>query len=287
MRNRGISIIIIFHKRHQHLLKVLKGIEMGRMIPDEVILIEMDTQKSFIPESLLDIKHYIIDTANYEHLPIAEARNLGAYWSTNDVLAFLDVDCVPSKNYICQIEQSQIEDGCLYMGTPKYLNAPIEKVTQTELESCSKLHPHRPNFEVITSTEDYGMFWSLTFFLTHDTFSKIDGFDTGYTGYGAEDTDFAFKARKLEIPFYLTPFIVYHQQHSFCRPPLNNMKAIVENCNYFYSKWNHWPMSNHLEAFASENLIDWNPEQNIPIKIVNKPTELMIENALVLDEPYA
>jgi predicted glycosyltransferase involved in capsule biosynthesis len=287
MRNRGISLIIIFHKRYQHLVKTLKGIENGSVIPDEVILIEMDTSKSYIPESLLQIEHRLLNIEGMEELPIAEARNLGAFWSNNEILAFLDVDCIPSKNYIANIEKTFLEDDCLYMGTPKYLSQAPDKLDSQHLEEYSELHPLRPNPATIDCIDDYGMFWSLTFFLTHNTFSKVDGFDTKYTGYGAEDTDFAFKAKDLNIQFCITPFFVYHQKHFFHRPPLNNLRSIVANCNYFYSKWNVWPMKNHLNAFRKRNLIDWDENQSQDIEILRKPSQRMINEAVVTDEPYA
>ncbi|MDT0293028.1 glycosyltransferase family 2 protein [Mesonia ostreae] len=287
MRNRGISLIVIFHKRLKHLRQVLKGVENGTMIPDEIILVEMDIKKSFIPESLLDIKHYLLPTTETSSLTIAEARNLGAYWSTKDILAFLDVDCIPSADYMKSIENLQIQDDCLYMGLPKYLSEKVKTVDEYKLKSKSEIHPHRPEQNSVRQIDDYGMFWSLTFFLTHKTFSKIDGFDINYTGYGAEDTDFAFNAESLGIKFILTPFEVYHQQHSFYRPPLNSMNSIIKNCNYFYSKWKHWPMINHLQKFAERGLVIWNEDRTEPIEILKQPTILEIEATLVVDEPYS
>ncbi|WP_409241961.1 glycosyltransferase family 2 protein, partial [Caballeronia sp. INML3] len=40
------------------------------------------------------------------------------------------------------------------------------------------------------------MFWSLNFACHLNTFEQIGGFDDAYTGYGGEDTDFAFRAKR-------------------------------------------------------------------------------------------
>ena len=66
--------------------------------------------------------------------------------------------------------------------------------------------------------------------LAYDT---IGGFDASYTGYGAEDTDFAFTAKEQGIDFYLSQARAYHQQHTVYRPPLNHLSSIVANANRF------------------------------------------------------
>ncbi|MGB3606661.1 glycosyltransferase family 2 protein [Psychroserpens sp.] len=287
MRRPGISTIIIFHGRFQHLLMLLSGLEQGNIIPNEVILIEMDVEKSIIPNFELPINHILLPISNSSNLPIAEARNLGAIWSKFEILTFLDVDCIPSKEYISEITNIKLKNNAIYMGYPKYLEVPINEIDFDFLSEKSIYHPLRPNQECIRKIDDYGMFWSLTFFLNYKTFSAIDGFDTLYSGYGAEDTDFAFKAQALNMDFYITPFKVYHQQHSFCRPPLNSMKAIVKNSNHFYKKWQFWPMENYLRDFADRELISWNRKQTKPIEVTNHPSKSEIENSRILDEPYA
>ena len=42
-------------------------------------------------------------------------------------------------------------------------------------------------------------FWSLAFAVTPATHERIGGFDEGYAGYGAEDTDYAFRARAAGV----------------------------------------------------------------------------------------
>lgn len=112
------------------------------------------------------------------------------------------------------------------------------------------------------------------------------GFDTHYVGYGAEDTDFAFMARELNIEFYLTCDVIYHQQHSVYRPPLNHLSSIVINANRFYEKWQHWPMGGWLASFADMQLINWQPEQQSAITITRQPTDSEIKAAHRPDAPY-
>ncbi|WP_378186999.1 glycosyltransferase family 2 protein [Aquimarina sp. W85] len=287
MRRKGISLIIIFKGRHKHLYNTLCGVKRGNLTPDEIILVEIGEAKSSIAEDTIEIQHLLLHNFEPDNLPIASARNVGAHAAQYDTLVFLDVDCIPSQNFLSTIHQLDIKDETIYMGNPRYLTRKIDEIEEKVLKSYSVSHPHRPSQDVLKRSNDYGMFWSLTFFLKYSTFLMIGGFDEVYKGYGAEDTDFAFKARALGIPFYLTPCTVYHQQHSFYRPPLNHLESIVNNCNHFYSKWSHWPMDNYLQEFANKDLILWNASQQFPIQLKSHPAQESIELAKVHDAPYA
>ena len=116
------------------------------------------------------------------------------------------------------------------MGQPKYLTRPLSaaesaalsagRLNTAALDALSLYNPYRPNFAptdslapaAMTQTEDFGAFWSLCFAITRQQFEALGGFDTAYVGYGAEDTDFAFRASACGTPFYLTGELVYHQQ---------------------------------------------------------------------------
>ncbi|WP_300342830.1 galactosyltransferase-related protein [Nesterenkonia sp.] len=63
--------------------------------------------------------------------------------------------------------------------------------------------PAAPPPGEIRCTDDYELFWSLSFAVRREVFDQIGGFDAGYTGYGAEDTDFAQHAPKPRDPAVL------------------------------------------------------------------------------------
>jgi hypothetical protein len=114
---------------------------------------------------------------------------------------------------------------------------------------------------------------------------KIEGFDTNFNGYGGEDTDFAWKLEKHDIPFYLTEHLVFHQQHPVYSPPLNHLDPIIQNVKYFKAKWGKWIMENWLEAFAENEYIRWNSNNNILEKI-RDPNESELKNAYKPEAPY-
>lgn len=250
---------------------------------------------------------------------IGHNRNLGAAHATHELLIFLDVDCIVAPTFIEQLSTKlQKQPDALLMGQPRYLTRSLpeeesDKLQEgmlcvSDLNKLSVYNPYRDNFEesesspieikhteanqtaveqtAIKKTEDYGAFWSLCFAMTRQQFERLGGFDTQYTGYGAEDTDLAFTARQLNIDFYLTADVVYHQQHSVYRPPLNHLDSIVINANRFYDKWQRWPMDGWLSSFTDMGLINWQAEQSTPITLIRKPSHIEVEQAHCPNAPY-
>jgi N-acetylglucosaminyl-diphospho-decaprenol L-rhamnosyltransferase len=232
----------------------------------------------------LKIHSHLCDEQNL--LPIAKARNLGAQLSTTEKLLFLDVDCIPSQTYISQVVTAINETKGLVMATPRYLFDMVENVEERYLMENSTYHPARPRINVLRKESHYEHFWSLCFAITKYDFNRLQCFDENYQGYGAEDTDFAFKARSKKLPFYLSPAIAFHQQHGFTRPPLDKIDGIVDNCNLFFKKWKIWPMDNYLNAFKDSGYIRFRESGNSIEKIAS-PTREEINNTKVLNEPYA
>ena len=283
--SQGISIVIIYHDRLKNLTNTLKGLAGGTITPNEVVIIEMDTSKTEINYFGLFCIHHLLHTTDSTMLPLAEARNFGARIANYKNLVFLDVDCIPSVTFLKNVISLTPFKNALYMGKPKYL-------TKDKLEYCNNLeensldHPKRPCINQITLSKDFGLFWSLCFFISKRTFNKIQGFDERFVGYGGEDTDFALKVKFADIDFYLTPFVIYHQQHPIYSPPLNHFKAIVKNANLFMDKWGKWPMTKHLEKFKEEQLINWDAERSDPIKTIKIPSKTKINSCLQLDQPF-
>jgi GT2 family glycosyltransferase len=109
--------------------------------------------------------------------------------------------------------------------------------------------------DVVVST-DYELFWSLSFAVTAAVWQRIGGFCTDYTGYGAEDTDFAQKAAAASITMrWVGGAHAYHQFHATSDPPTQHLRDIVMNAIVFHRRWGWWPMRGWLDAFEALGLI--------------------------------
>lgn len=283
-----ISLITIHHNRELHLQHMLQGIAANSILPDEVVVVNMGRLPDIDIPHALNIIWVDVEVENEKQLPIGHSRNMGVEHATGDHLIFLDVDCIPEVNFI-EILSHQIKKyGGLIMGQPKYLIQPLDNKKEPQaLDDISVFHPQRPRINRLEEWGDPGMFWSLCFGISRKDFKAIGRFDEKYSGYGAEDTDLSFTCRDKEIKFYLSPAIVYHQQHGFFKPPINQLEAIIDNCNVFYSKWNHWCMGNHLQAFAELGLIDWKTDQNHPIKLLKNIDSFEMDQYYISHLPYA
>ncbi len=283
------SLITTAKNRKQNLLNLLAGVEKGNLKPDEVVIVSMDEVLDLPKNYSFPVRVVRLEVENNNMLPIAKARNLGANSAKFDVLHFLDVDCIPSTNYLEIMSRKLQNHEGLLMGNPKYMTKKIAgNFDEKFLTENSILHPGRPVMHSeIEKSPAYSLFWSLCFSIRRKTFEEIGGFSEEYLGYGAEDTDFAFKAEKQQIDFHLVKAYIFHQQHAVSTPPYHHLDPIVRNCNIFHKKWGIWAMDNWLEMFADKELIDWNKSQTEEIEIRAKPTQKMIEEAVSENAPFA
>ena len=313
-----VSVITTCYGRNRHLYNLLASLANGQQRPAEVIIVNDDADPEQLKRYPLAIKQIATNKAQADDVnnvdkqengdsqdnvastgfDIGRNRNLGAKHASHDALIFLDVDCVVAPDFIAQMTQKlHAMPHALIMGQPRYLTRPLtaqeakqladNQLATSFLDELSLFNPYRPKVDVpLLRTQDYGAFWSLCFAINRQQFDSIGGFDTSYVGYGAEDTDFAFKARQLGIEFYLTDDVIYHQQHGIYRPPLNHVDSIVINANRFYQKWQHWAMGGWLAEFAKMGLIDWQHSQTHPISILRAPTSAEIKQAHCPDAPF-
>jgi GT2 family glycosyltransferase len=282
------SVVTIVYNRNEHLQNLVRGLLKGEQQPSELIVVDIDHTVQGIDYGGLNVTVVHQDKPD-AHLPLAKARNAGVRTARSEKILLLDVDCIPHFNFISQFcaYLDQYSDALL-MATPRYLEQTVETPINFDvLEQGSAFHPHRPKPQLpIERCQQYELFWSLCFALTRPTFERIGGFDEDYIGYGAEDTDFAFKAREMGVPFYLADVWAYHQQHAIYRPPLNRLDDIIVNSNIFYKKWERWPMEGWLNEFAQLDLIQWQEQQQNNIEKIKSPSEELLKRCFFPNAPF-
>ena len=260
-----ISVLTLTRNRTDHLRNLLKGLAQSSRLPDECVVIYMNEPAKPVMETPFECRHYTYTDPN-EKLPLPMARNTSAQKATGDILLFLDVDCIPAKEMVGAYEQAiaQAPDSVL-MGAVDYLSEaskPLLKQGWTEslLRAHSQPHPKRDasNLPLLSIEENYGLFWSLSFCMQRDLFDQLGGFSECYPSYGAEDTDFAWKARAQNVPLRWVPdALSFHQYHPSPVPPWHNFESIVRNARIFYDRWGQWPMEGWLQVFANEGYLNW------------------------------
>lgn len=232
--------------RRDHLTHQVNLMPMG-VDHVTVALADADVLAKAVPKS-----HVVAGPAN-----LAAARNLGARTAIErgaEALVFLDADCLASDalvpRYVSALKQ---RPDAVVAGPVTYLSEGEMRVTDPDP------HPARPNPAPgeLVETENYALFWSLSFALTAETWRRIErefgGFDSAYEGYGGEDTDFARELERHRIPLvWVGGAHAFHQWHPVSSPPWEHIEDIVANANRFHAKWGQFPMEGWLEAFEAE-----------------------------------
>jgi glycosyltransferase involved in cell wall biosynthesis len=259
-----ISVLTIVAGRKSALGNLIKGLAKSTVLPDELVIVFMNEPIREMP--LLPFPIHCYSLMQSAHLPLAAARNLAATNAKGDFLIFLDVDCIPSATLIADYK-SEIATNALLSGQVRYLksDATYGEDFLSKMDDLSIPDPIRAGLKTIP----YSLFWSLNFACSKATYQKIGGFDEGYKGYGAEDTDFSFSAEQQQVPIKSVTAKAYHQYHDSFSPPLNHLEDIIGNANRFFQKWKIWPMEGWLKAFQRMGLIEWD-KQNI--QLIRKPT---------------
>lgn len=308
-RERGerVAVLVITGNRDAHLARVLQGLERQTRRPDEVVVVFMDQPDGRVPET--DLPVTVGHVAADGHLPLAAARNRAAELATAEILVFLDVDCIPADDAVERLAADvAAHPHAMVMGTPRYLlpdwvertglaaaaesrgrgvgaaQDPPALPEDATLRAASVPHEARADLPAGDS-EDWHMVWTLVLAVRRSVLRAIGGLDEGYAGYGAEDTDLAFRARGAGMGLRFHPAEVFHQHHGVHRPPLNHLEDILVNARRFREVHGVWPMDGWLREFAAAGLVDWE-EDGERLELRRRPTEDELDAARVQDAAY-
>lgn len=277
-----IDVITLNKGRRPHLLRLLEGLARGER-PRSCIVVEMGGDTEPLPEQPYPIRRILLAAGA---LPLAAARNAGVAASASECLVFLDVDCIPSRDLVAGYAAALAARDGLVCCDIRYLPAGAVRDgwREADLRAAGRRHPARRFPDVgVTPIVDVGLFWSLSFGIRRSTFDRIGGFDPGFTGYGAEDTDFAFRARDRGFGLYFAGgFEAFHQHHAVFDPPLQHFDDILRNARRFRSRHEVWPMEGWLDAFAAHGLIA--ADRTEELRVIRRPSASEIAAARLPDD---
>ena len=269
-----LAVVIIAAGREPHLRRTLEALHEQEQPPDEVVVVDIDPRRS-VAAALAPSDVLVRLTGPPEPLPLAAARNAGVDACTATNVVLLDVDCLPAPDLVAAYDGVLREHPeAIACGPVRYLREGWSTTfdrSQLEmrgrvLRALSEAHPVRPtpSFEGVRLADDHHLFWSLAFGVTQATWNAVGRFDPGYVGYGAEDTDFAFRARHLGVPLaWFGTGIAYHQWHPPTRLDENRTAEIVANARRFRNRWGHWPMSDWLSELQLLGRVVFDPDADV------------------------
>jgi GT2 family glycosyltransferase len=273
------SIVTIVKGRRKQLANLLDSIKASTILPNDIQIVCMDELHSIaMPEGL----NVHIHLTNGTHaLPLAAARNMGISATQTGNVIFIDVDCIVSPTLFANMLRS-LQAGNIIAAYPLYLPELPDTGNYNNLKHKAVTHPAREHIPA-GQPVPHLQFWSLIFAVQKKTFEKIGGFDESFTGYGAEDTDFAMTFHQAGVNQLIVSDYVLHQYHAKYDPPVNHFNSIIENAKRYQQKWGILPMQRWLKAFEVMGLIKIDEEDHITL--IKEPSDNQIKNS-VSPHPY-
>jgi GT2 family glycosyltransferase len=260
------AVVTVVHGRTTHLRNQLHGLQNSDRPPDQHVIVAVDDPTVHATVSDCGAQATVVPyRASGAHLPVAQARNVGARNALDqgaELLVFLDVDCIPGAGLLGRYHdvaaQPEHHDGLL-CGPVTYL-PPCGPTGYDVTDLDRHRDPHRarpaPGDDEVLDDTRYELFWSLSFAVTLPTWRRLGGFWPGYRGYGAEDTDFGQHAAALGVPLrWVGGAHAFHQHHPVSDPPVEHVADIVRNATLFHDRWGWWPMAGWLDHFERSALI--------------------------------
>ena len=252
------------HGRHDHLARQHASLARGTVLPDHYVVVAMDDPEfaAWRPAAA-PYPHVVPIAAEPLGLPLAAARNHGVRTALDlgaDVVICLDVDCLAGPALVEEYaDLVETQPDVLWSGPVTYLDPPpTDGYDLDGLQLVDAPHPARPAPEpgetVLDGNPD--LFWSLSFGVHRNLWTRTGGFCEDYVGYGGEDTDFGHLAvaAGARLGWAGGPR-AYHQHHPTEDPPVQHVDDILRNGAIFHERWGRWPMSGWLEEFERLGLV--------------------------------
>lgn len=252
-----LSVCTLGSGRAAHLVNLVHGLNAQTLHPRELIVAVMQDVPYALPDTAFPVRQVLLGGGG---IPLAAARNAAASAASGDVIAFLDIDCIPDPDFVADYAARMTGRDALLMGEVQYLpaGATDDGIDCDRFASLGVTHCDRagPPPDELGECSDYRCFWSLNFAMRRDTFLGLGGFDERYVGYGGEDTDFGRVAFESGLRFHWTRGArAYHQYHPHHMPPVHHVDSVVANARVFRDKWGEWTMPHWLRCFELMGLI--------------------------------
>ncbi len=261
-----ISVCTLVRGRTAHLANLLTGIARQTRAPDELVIAYMqDTAPAGLPDPGVPVREIFVPG---DPMPLAAARNAAAAAARGDALIFLDVDCIPAPTLVARYADVLADAPGIYLGEVRYLPpGPVDFDRAVR-------HPAKPALadDEVRPVPGHGELWGLSFALPRAAWDAAGGMDTGYVGYGGEETDFAWRLADAGVPMaWVGGAVAWHQHHAVHIPPLHQFDAILRNATRFRARWGRWCMDYWLGQFTDAGLIRWSADADA-IAVIRPPT---------------
>jgi glycosyltransferase involved in cell wall biosynthesis len=212
----SVSVIISTRNRVEFLKRCINSLLRQKLKPDEIIIIDdksSDGTRDYLKELAKDSRRIIV-VRNKRRKGPNISRNIGIKIARGDIVAFLDDDCIPEKDWLKHI-------------VSHYDNPNVVGVGGGIIEKIRKKHPNQKKITLIGKNGDiYASFRSIENFRTkqrvlffmggnmsfrRSCLLEEEGFDSIFKGNGyREETDLSFRVKNHGDLIYEPKALVHH-----------------------------------------------------------------------------
>jgi N-acetylglucosaminyl-diphospho-decaprenol L-rhamnosyltransferase len=262
-----VGVVTIVAGRRIALSNLLAGLCRQVIPADRVVVARMGGRTAGAAAGHgLPLLHVDVEVRADDALPLAAARNAGARACGDvDVIVFLDVDCIPGRQLVATYGRLAAGEDALVTGTVGYLPAGVPGTgpwTERQLARTARPHAARPLVAAGAVERDHRheLAWTTSLAVARSHFRSLAGFDERFVGYGAEDTDFAYRAALAGLHVAWTGDApAFHQHHGREGSPVEHVDDIVRNATLFHELHGWFPMHGWLHEFADLGLVEFDP----------------------------
>lgn len=181
-----------------------------------ILLMESDEAPVFDWHALSDTKIKHVFSPNSGPFPKAFLYNLGAKISRQDILFFIDIDCIPNPEVLSScILNMQTADHhdvlCPYYGAINIKGETKQKFLENpDYNSLSHINKSAltPDSSVLYETSMGG-----AIIIRRKDYIRIGGMDSSFIGWGGEDNEIFFRSQRLGLKWISMDTPLYHLHH--------------------------------------------------------------------------
>ncbi len=178
------SVVVPTYERPTSLTRLVEELERQTCRDFELIIVDQSRElwPDLIREWTIDIEYMHSDVAG-----AVRARNAGAMLARGAVIAFIDDDCIPDREWLAAAREAFGDDGIVG----------LEGLVESD-------RLNDPNWRPVTNKGFEGVgFLTANLFIRTGIFHAIDGFDVAFDDpHFREDTDLGWRALSFgRIPF--------------------------------------------------------------------------------------
>jgi predicted glycosyltransferase involved in capsule biosynthesis len=206
------------------------------------IVVEDDTKKEF--EYLADHNNIqYIHTNNNQNYNKCKSYNIGLTHATTEIVCFLDIDCIISKQNLYKALETVLKSDCVsigYNGISIYLSY----LAKEQIKNAQLINLYEHFDTLVDRSNIYNEFTNDNYHIgntkavggvvigRNNTFTSVGGFNPNFTGWGYEDNEIIVRMHKLGIPVFYTNT---DKPYLFHLPHIDVEKNEVKNHSFYKS----------------------------------------------------